>query len=276
MLVEDFGARYTDVPFTTFARDYKRNTRTADIEGLSHLHREMEVLLMLKGTARLHIDRTVTEITVGDLVVIPPYTLHHYTIPATADCQHYCVCFDVGLLYNKNLAAALESGAMTAPRILRDEACAACIRAAFLANEQKADGWALQVVGQVSLFFARLLEIGALVGQHDAPSRSIHGAMFAYIAAHYAEEITSANAAAVLHLNPGYFCRLFRQSFGERFLPYLCKYRLEKSKTLLRDTTLSVSEIALSVGFGSFSYYSKRFREYTGMTPREYRTAKKA
>ncbi len=276
MLVEDFGARYTDIPFTTFARDYKQNTRTADIEGLSHLHREMEVLLMLDGTARLHIDRSVVELTAGDLVIVPPYTLHRYTIAADRDCRHYCVCFDPHMVYDKALATALENGAVTLPRILHDEVCAGCIRTAFVANEQKADGWALQVTGQISLFFARLLETGALVRRHDAPSRSIHGAMFAYITAHYAEELTSADAAAALHLNPGYFCRLFRQSFGERFLPYLCKYRLEKSKTLLRDTTLSISEIALSVGFNSFSYYSKRFREHTGMTPREYRTAKKA
>ncbi len=275
MLVEDFGARYTEIPFTTFARDYKRNTRTTDIEGLSHLHREMEVLLMLDGAARLHIDRSVIQLTAGDLVIVPPYTLHRYTIAADRDCRHYCACFDPHVLYDKALAAALENGAVTLPRVLRDEVCAACIRAAFLANEQKADGWALQVIGQLSLFFSRLQETGALVGRHDMPPRSIHGEMFAYIATHYTEEITSADAAAVLHLNPSYFCRLFRQNFGERFLPYLCKYRLEKSKTLLRNTALSVSEIALSVGFGSFSYYSKRFREYTGMTPREYRTTKK-
>ena len=276
MRVEDFGARYTDIPFATFARNHKKHTCSANIETLSHLHREMEMVLILNGSAKLHVDGTTATVTAGDLVIIPPYTLHRYTIAAEEDCQHYCVCFDVNLLYDKELAAALENGTITLPRILRDNMCADCVRAAFLANEAKKVGWALYIAGQLSLLFARLWETDRLTTQPSRTASSMHNEMFAYIAAHYTETITSSQAAAALHLNPAYFCRLFRYSFGERFSLYLCKYRLEKSKLLLQNTTLSISDVAMAVGFNSFSYYSKRFREYTGMTPLEYRTTKKA
>ena len=57
------------------------------------------------------------------------------------------------------------------------------------------------------------------------------------------------------------------------FLPgkYLLQLRLERSKELLRSTTRSVTDIALSVGFGDSSYFARVFKVDTGLTPRTWR-----
>jgi len=49
------------------------------------------------------------------------------------------------------------------------------------------------------------------------------------------------------------------------------KMRLEKSKELLEITDMTIGEICYKVGFSSPSYYTKRFKEYTGLIPKEYR-----
>jgi two-component system response regulator YesN len=64
---------------------------------------------------------------------------------------------------------------------------------------------------------------------------------------------------------------MFRASFGCPFGEYLTKLRLERAEQLLHDTDWRISRIAEHVGFESFSYFSKRFREAMGMTPSEYR-----
>jgi AraC-like DNA-binding protein len=71
-------------------------------------------------------------------------------------------------------------------------------------------------------------------------------------------------------MSHAYFCRRFRAEFGLRFMEYLAMYRVEKSKPLLRGG-LPISEIALAVGFRSFSHFTKTFRTYVGKTPSAYR-----
>ncbi len=52
---------------------------------------------------------------------------------------------------------------------------------------------------------------------------------------------------------------------------YLNQYRLTKSAELLRETTMSITEIALSTGFSGASYYAETFRKWAGISPGEFR-----
>jgi AraC-like DNA-binding protein len=51
--------------------------------------------------------------------------------------------------------------------------------------------------------------------------------------------------------------------------------RLEKSKELLAITEMTIGEICYKVGFSSPSYYTKRFKDHTELTPKEYRLRNK-
>ena len=64
---------------------------------------------------------------------------------------------------------------------------------------------------------------------------------------------------------------LFKQETGINFVTYLNQYRIEKGKKLLTDTNLKIYEIAEEIGFGSPYYFSKVFKELTGMQCKEYR-----
>ena len=52
---------------------------------------------------------------------------------------------------------------------------------------------------------------------------------------------------------------------------YLCHYRLEKAMDLLRSTDKSITEVALSAGFASHSYFAEVFHRAMGVTPSRYR-----
>lgn len=57
----------------------------------------------------------------------------------------------------------------------------------------------------------------------------------------------------------------------ESIFEYILRYRIQQSLCLLQDKELSIMQISLKVGFSSTSYYSKLFKKYMKMTPKEYR-----
>jgi YesN/AraC family two-component response regulator len=92
-----------------------------------------------------------------------------------------------------------------------------------------------------------------------------------YISKNYASNITLNDVAEQVHLNPAYFSSLFKQSTGSSFKEYLNMVRIEESKRLLSNTDYSIMDISQAVGFEDQSYFTKIFKKYTGLTPREYR-----
>ena len=92
-----------------------------------------------------------------------------------------------------------------------------------------------------------------------------------YIEEHLAEEISLAALAGLAQLSPYHLCRAFKQSFGMPPHRYLTGRRVERARLLLSERKLSVTEIALEVGFATTSAFIAVFRRTTGQTPTEYR-----
>lgn len=92
-----------------------------------------------------------------------------------------------------------------------------------------------------------------------------------YISDNFSSNITLDDVAHHVHLNPAYFSTIFKQSCGSSFKEYLNMVRIEESKRLLANTDYSVVDIAVATGFMDQSYFSKVFKKYTGLTPKQYR-----
>ena len=277
MIIEQFSHKFTSIPFATTSRDHKSNTSKNNIDTLFHIHKEVELLLVLSGKAKLFVDNKSFDIEQGDLILIPPYTMHRYTIFSSFSFKHYCMCFDLDLLYDKELKDRLENGAATLKTIIKNnEKYAKFVIDAFGADMNKKDGWELYVIGNISLLFSDLIKENFIFNKSNNNHKPTCHKIVDYINKNYHKGITSADVADELYLNHSYFCRIFRENFGYTFQNYLCMYRIEKAKSYLKNTNISVSEIAALVGFNSFSYFSKKFREYTYFSPSEYRKQKKA
>ena len=92
-----------------------------------------------------------------------------------------------------------------------------------------------------------------------------------YISKNFTSNLTLDDVAEHVHLNPAYFSTLFKQSTGSSFKEYLNMVRIEESKRLLSNTENSIIDISMAVGFMDQSYFSKVFKKYTGLTPKQYR-----
>lgn len=93
----------------------------------------------------------------------------------------------------------------------------------------------------------------------------------AYMNEYYNQNPSLSDVASYVGLNPNYFSSLFKKETGKNFSSYLLKIRLDNAKLLLKNTNLTLSEIAAELGFDSQSYFSRLFKKETGLTPREYR-----
>lgn len=83
--------------------------------------------------------------------------------------------------------------------------------------------------------------------------------------------LTVAETAAECGVTANHLTRLFHHSFGMPVSDYIQIKRLRQSRKLLRESTLTIREIAYGSGFDDPNYFSRFFRRKTGMTPAEFR-----
>lgn len=92
-----------------------------------------------------------------------------------------------------------------------------------------------------------------------------------YIHKNYDKPISIDSVSKMLNIHKCYFCNSFKQETGVTFSNFLCKFRIEKSKELLQDSSLTILDVAIAVGFNNQSYYTMKFKKIMNITPFEYR-----
>lgn len=92
-----------------------------------------------------------------------------------------------------------------------------------------------------------------------------------YIHEHQTENLRLGHVAKAVNTSTFYFCKMFKKVTGINFTDYLSRVRIEKSKNLLLNPNLRVSEIAFEVGFQSLTHFNRVFKKILGQSPTEYR-----
>lgn len=92
-----------------------------------------------------------------------------------------------------------------------------------------------------------------------------------YIDLHLNDELSLVLLSDMVHLNPSYLSRSFKQATGRGMLDYILERRVEKAKILLLYKGIKINEIASLVGYNSSAAFGRFFKTNTGITPQEYR-----
>ena len=100
--------------------------------------------------------------------------------------------------------------------------------------------------------------------QNDALKKAI-----SFIRFNFHQDISINDVAAYAGISERYLRSLFLQYLNFSPLDYLNQIRINKSIELLRNTELSVKEVSFQCGFQSPQYFSRIFKQRTGISPRE-------
>ena len=90
----------------------------------------------------------------------------------------------------------------------------------------------------------------------------------------YSEPLTLKQCADKVFINEKYLGRIFKKQLGQSFHEYLNEVRLQRAKSLLTDTVLSIATIAYECGFSNIPYFNRTFKKRFGATPSYIRKSK--
>ena len=82
-------------------------------------------------------------------------------------------------------------------------------------------------------------------------------------------------AAEYVKRNPSYISRTIKKQTGKSFVKLLTEIRMEKARLFLEETDMSCQQIAEKVGYPNSKYFERIFKQNVGVSPRDYRMAKK-
>ena len=252
---ENFGNRY----------DYRSNPHENYVMP-PHIHEYSELAFTLSGTTTVIVEGKKYQLPPHHLIFILPNQIHEYRdetdstmryavfsndhIPAFFDQMHGLQPQNpvINMWEHKHLLKALSA---TEPNDtirlcgILNLICDAII---------KKSKWIPRSTEQHSMFFD----------------------VIQYISQNFREDIQLKDLAKRLGYHEKYLSSSLHTLTGMNFRSFLCSYRINLAKEMLRskDTaSLRVADIALRCGFSSINSFNRVFRENTGMTPTEYRSA---
>lgn len=91
-----------------------------------------------------------------------------------------------------------------------------------------------------------------------------------YVDHYYFKNLSLKFVADLFHYNNAYLGKIFKKQVGKYFSDYLHEVRIKNAKKLLKQEKYKVYEIAELVGYSNSDYFYKNFKEYVGMSPKEY------
>jgi AraC-like DNA-binding protein len=139
---------------------------------------------------------------------------------------------------------------------------------------------ALETLDELEHFYSSRLTACADMIEDVRRSKGNHGTVQMikeYIEANFSNpDLSQAGLSEQFQINSSSLSTLFKEDFGEKFVVYLCRIRMEHAKELLRTTTLSVQDISEKVGYLHQMSFIREFKKTVGTTPGDYRKVHQA
>ncbi|MCR4814426.1 MAG: AraC family transcriptional regulator [Lachnospiraceae bacterium] len=260
-----------------------------------HWHTEIEIDLVKEGCAKYRIGEHTQLIREGQAVFINRNIMHSIEDGDDGKCVIMSLIFSPSLLFpvqdssvsNNYLKPVLDDPKFKFlvfnPKERWDRGVISYLEDIIYANLQKEFGYELQtqsLICQLWLLFLSKATLSQPDKIAETPKRSMTADeirikdAIVFIEQNYPDPITLDDIAGSIHVSKSECCRCFNRAVNMTPFEYLMHYRILKAADIIQrnlKNPIPISELAISVGFNNTSYFNKRFREYFGCTPTQYR-----
>jgi AraC-like DNA-binding protein len=271
--VSDYPVKIYEISMSEFP-----GSRTVE-----HWHDEMEITLVSEGSMVYSVNGVRTPLSPGEGIFVNSRQIHGTFSPAGTDCRYICLQIHPSLLGVGSTALEALSRAITEDPALpfivlrsreprQKEILDNCRSMQDILTGEAPDLFAAQ---------ARLCRIASLLMNDRMPAAS-GGAvldshivslrlMMRYIQEHLQDKISVDDIARAGNVSQRTCHNLFRIHAGHTPSEYIAACRLSKAAEYLKNTKMSVTEIASLTGFNAATYFAECFRRQFDMSPSDYR-----
>lgn len=196
-----------------------------------------------------------TTLTAGDAFIIRPGEVTVYSADNNTPWEYYWISF---------------SG-VWAETVMRKTTTDTCVKAKKGGLMALIDATKNTITNDVELLSVLFSVLNSIKNDEIKEDSDVVNLAVNYIENNYFRNFNASTLADNLKVSRSYFTTTFANKTGETPYNYLLKVRIKKAQDYLKNSNLSVTEIAYSVGFSSIERFSEMFKKHTGYSPSKYR-----
>lgn len=247
-------------PVEVWTEDYLRP--------MPHMHKELEIILVEKGSSSLIIDDSSKTISDGDIFVCFPNQVHCYESSTPGVYHLFTIasecCYGIRELLNNTVPDdnVLCLGA-------DDEIVKALYSALEFCGEFRETFQAGAINKAVALILQKIS-----VSQRTKKNTGTLQNIIAYCTQNFTRELSLDDMADEMHLSKYHISHLLNDKLGISFNGYINMLRINYACEMLRKSDKSIANISEESGFGSIRTFNRVFSQVMNMTPCDYRKNK--
>lgn len=249
-----------------------------DISFLSHWHKEIELIYVCSGSCRISVTDAVSTAYAGDLIICDSGEIHYSDSIDMKNVLEFLI-FDSDILSTLYESSRFLQPVVTAKQLealgltLKIQALFENVAKELENKEEYYQDVVKAKIREVWYLLKRYLPRGndKMVSQNKRMNQLYDfQQLLSYMDTHYAENITLEYAAAQMNFSVSHFSKLFKKVTGINYVNYLNMIRVEQAAQQLKNSSLKVTDIALSCGFNNVRTFNRVFKEIAGCTPTEF------
>jgi len=260
----------TDFEIEICAR--KSNTQMPN----THIHDSYELYYLVSGEISYFIEDNVYKVKKGDMIFIPPKSLHKTQITKNPEHKRILIYFTNEfvkdfLIYNPKLLDFFANRHICIPK-QKQEKIEQILYSMSNEYQNKTDIVMIKsLLGELLVTLNRYSENDVSLNiVLDEKSEKILN-IVRYINSEYASDISLEMLSKKFYICSSYLSRSFKKVTGFTYIEYLNKVRIKQATYLLLNTKQNITTIATGIGFSSTNHFCKIFKSIVGVSPLNFR-----
>ncbi len=252
-----------------------------------HWHEEMEIVVAVRGRSIYNVDFKEYEVKAGDILIIPPASLHSFEQKGDEAFAGFVILFNAAMINNNALDICstkyiipIFNNEMYLPVSIpsdneHNQPIYKILKELLVSHFERPEGYELSIKISLMKLIHYFIEHHLYVkgNQRISTDKSTlqMKKIINYIEEHYSEKITLETLSLYAGISEYHLAHTFKKCTGQSPIEYINHYRLSLAANRLIETDEQIIIIAIDTGFNNISYFNRIFKKRFGVTPREYR-----